>query len=415
MKLAVVISSAIVLAACSSPKSTLDDYGVVPEFTLTAQDGHYTVEVLGGQASYRIIGAIRRALFAQRDAAALFDVIASPQTHVVTLTVTEKGYCLNGAGALNLNHPDIVHDLASPELPRSAIGWLMRGLSARHANGGAPLTILSCDNLSSNGMKLHDATMEFAKCTSPQLLPWLRQSVAFPNTLVDCIVPASSQAHRARVARAIGLVDEASVQREEFAEWVIENKFAGPIPEWGKVGAEIVEDVEPHQRLKLHILNTCHSALAYMGLPRGHEFVRQAIGDPELARFCDALVGEEIAPALAPLDALGYWRRIKLRLVNPMLDHRLMQIAEDGSAKLAQRVHPLMIDGVEHGRPIAKLGTILRVWLSFMARTPSNDPQGALLAQWAKAGADPAQALDNPSLFPAPFRTNATLRSAVLG
>ena len=169
-----------------------------------------------------------------------------------------------------------------------------------------------------------------------------------------------------------------------------------------------------YQRLKLHILNTCHSALAYLGLPRGHEFVRQAIGDSELAAFCDALVAEEIAPALAPLDASGYWRVTKRRLANPMLDHRLAQIAEDGSVKLAQRVFPLLIDGARHGRRIEKLAGLVCAWLAFMARTPSPDPQSARLGQWARAGADPAAALDDPALFPAAFRTDMRLRTAVL-
>jgi fructuronate reductase len=388
-------------------------HAAVPD-ALTAQDGLYTVEMLGSAASYRIVGAIHSALFGPRDATALIDVMASPQTHVITLTVTEKGYCLNGEGALDMNHPDIAHDLAASKLPRSAIGRLVRGLAARHNAGGAPLTVLSCDNLSSNGAKLRGATMEFAERTAPQLLPWLRQSVAFPNTLVDCIVPAPSETHRARVEHVLGMRDEASVQREEFAQWVIENKFAGPIPEWGSVGAEIVDDVDPCQRLKLHILNTCHSALAYMGIPRGHEFVRQAIADPELATFCDALVKEEIAPALVPLDATAYWHRIRQRLANPMLDHKLAQIAEDGSAKLAQRVYPLMIDNARQDRAIARLGAIVRAWLSFMARSPSKDPQSLILAQWSKSGADAAQALDNPVLFPAPFRSDPRLREAVL-
>lgn len=390
------------------------NHAAVPD-ALAAQDGLYTAELLGTEARYRIVGAIRRALFAPRDTVSLIDVMASPQTHVITLTVTEKGYCLDGDGALDMSHPDIAHDLAAPKLPRSAIGWLLRGLAARHANAGAPLTIVSCDNLSSNGAKLGRAVAALADCTAPHLLPWLGQSVTFPNTLVDCIVPAAREAHRARVEHVLGMRDEASVQREEFAQWVIENRFAGPVPEWGRAGAEIVEDIEPYQRLKLHILNTCHSALAYMGIPRGHAFVREGISDPELACFCAALVEEEIAPALAPLDAIGYWRCIRQRLANPMLDHKLAQIAEDGSAKLAQRVYPLMIEGAEHGRAICRLGTIVRAWLSFMARTPAKDPQQAILARWTKSGADAAQALDNPALFPASFRTNPKLRQAVLG
>jgi fructuronate reductase len=388
-------------------------HAAVPE-ALAAQDGLYTVECLGEEARYRVVGAIRGALYAPSEPEPLLAAMAARSTHVVTLTVTEKGYCLDPNGALDLAHPDIQQDLARPALPKSALGWLVRGLDARNRVGSAPLTILSCDNLAANGAKLQAALLALAEHTHPHLSAWIARAVAVPNTLVDCIVPAASPAHRARVEQALGFHDEASVQRESFAQWVIENRFAGPAPEWGRAGVEIVEDVEPYPRLKLHILNTCHSALAYLGWPRGHEFVRQAIGDGELVTFCDCLVAEEIAPALAPLDASGYWRRTKRRLANPMLDHRLTQIAEDGSVKLAQRIFPLLIEGAQAGRKIDKLAAIVRAWLAFMAKTPSRDPQNPWLAQWARAGAQLEAALDNPALFPAPFRSDARLRAAVL-
>jgi fructuronate reductase len=385
----------------------------VPD-ALTAQDCLYTVESLGTAARYRVMGVLRQALFAPRDRAALLAALTAPTTHAVTLTLSEKGYCLDAAGALDFAHPDIAADLSAPDMPRSAIGWLARALDQRRKNGAGPLTILSCDNLQSNGEKLSNAVRAFGERARPGLTPWLDANTAFPLTLVDCIVPASDAAHRARVAAALGVADDASVQREEFAQWVIQNRFAGPLPAWDAVGAEIVDDIAGYQRLKLHVLNTAHSALAYLGLPRGHIFVRQAIADPELAAFLDALMTSEIAPALAPLDVAGYWRTVKTRFENPMIDHRLAQIAEDGSLKLPQRLFPMLLDNTRAARPITSMASIVRAWLNLMATTPSRDPANGWFGQWGKAGADKIAALDNPALFPDAFRRDARLRAAIL-
>jgi len=175
-----------------------------------------------------------------------------------------------------------------------------------------------------------------------------------------------------------------------------------------------VPDITGYQRLKLHVLNTSHSALAYLGLPRGHAYVRQAIADPQLMQFLDGLMAQEIAPALAPLDVAAYWRKVKARFANPMIDHRLAQIAEDGSLKLPQRLFPLLEANLRSGGEIGRMAKIVRAWLELMATTPSRDPANAWLADWAKAGADKAVALDNPALFPDAFRSDARLRSAVL-
>jgi len=384
----------------------------VPD-ALAEQDCLYTVESLGKAARYRAMGALRQALFAPRDRTALLAALTAPTTHAVTLTLSEKGYCLNAAGAPDLGHADIAADLAAPDTPRSAIGWLALALNERRRNGSGPLTILSCDNLQSNGEKLGNAVRAFAERARPGLAPWLNANTAFPLTLVDCIVPASDTAHRARVAAALGMDDAASVQREEFAQWVIQNRFAAPLPDWGAVGAEIVDDITGYQRLKLHVLNTAHSALAYLGLPRGHTFVRQAIADPGLANFLDALMAGEIAPALAPLDVARYWHSVKARFENPMIDHRLAQIAEDGSLKLPQRLFPMLLDNAHHGRGIGGMAAIVRAWLDLMATTPSRDPANDWFMEWTKAGADKAAALDNPALFPEAFRRDTRLRTAI--
>ena len=385
----------------------------VPD-ALAAQDCLYTVESLGAAASYRVMGVIRKALFAPRDRKPLLDALSAPTSHAVTLTLSEKGYCLGIDGLLDFAHPDIVADLAAPQSPRSAIGWLALALDERRKTGAGPLTILSCDNLGANGEKLGQAVKAFAGRAYHGLPSWIAANTTFPLTLVDCIVPASDAAHRARVRAALGVEDRASVQREEFSQWVIENRFAGPLPAWGAAGAEIVPDIADYQRLKLHVLNAAHSALAYLGLSRGHSYVRQAIADPQLLQFLEGLVAEEIAPVLAPLDGAGYWRTVKTRFANPMIDHRLGQIAEDGSLKLPQRLFPLLEANVRSGAGVARMARIVRAWLDLMATHPSRDPANDWFADWAKSGADKAAALDNPVLFPDIFRSDQRLRDLIL-
>jgi len=385
----------------------------VPD-ALVAQDGLYTVETLDTAASHRVMGVLKQALFAPRDALALRNALAAPSIHVVTLTLSEKGYCLDARGGLDFAHADIAADLAAPDAPRSAIGWLALGLEARRKAGSGPVTIMSCDNLGANGAKLEAAVRALAARSFPQLGPWLDANCAFPLTLVDCIVPAASEAHRTRVAAALGLEDTASVQREPFAQWVIQNRFAAPIPAWGAAGAQIVEDVDAYQRIKLHVLNTAHSALAYLGLPRGHVFVRQAIADPDLRKLLDAMVAQEIAPALAPLDVASYWNTVVARFENPMIDHRLTQIAEDGSLKLPQRLFPMLLDNARSGQKITMMADVVHAWLALMATAPSRDPANAWFTAWAQAGADMGTALDHSALFPDAFRNDARLRAAVL-
>jgi fructuronate reductase len=364
---------------------------------LAAQDQLYAVETLASALQFRVMGAIRASLCATTHGAQLEDALASPQTHIVTLTVTEKGYCLGVNGELDFAHADICHDLDHPDEPSSAIGWIARGLAARHRSHGRPITVISCDNLQANGTRLRRAVSAFMERGRPDLLSWLKDNVAFPRTVVDCIVPAATDASRARSAQALGLEDTAGVQREPYSQWVIERRFCGPRPAWERVGVQIVDDVETYGRLKLHVLNACHSALAYLGLARGHVFVREAIIDVDLARFLTELVSAEIAPALDPLPVQEYWSTVRARFINPRIDHRLSQIAEDGSQKLAERIFPLMIVNAATGAPIRLLARVVRGWLERVygaAHVPS--------------------ALDDPRLFPPPIRDNPSLRAAIL-
>ena len=365
----------------------------VPE-TLTRQDNFYTVETLADAPEYRVVGALRRALTAGTQRTEVLNALTSPMTHIVTLTVTEKGYCLGPNGELNLAHPEIAADLQHPSQPTSSIGWLAAALSARFETHQTPLTVISCDNLKRNGARLGEAVSAFLDRTKPQVLGWARQHVRFPQTMVDCIVPAASEASRARVAHALGIADEASVQREPYSQWVIQERFAGPRPAWEQVGVQIVADTSDYDRLKLHVLNTCHSALAYLGLKRGYTLVREAIADPELARFLEEMVHGEIAPALRPLQTLDYWKSVRVRFQNRHIDHRLAQIAQDGAQKLAERVFPLIIANARAGTPIAHLSRIVSAWLVY-SRAPLET------------------ALDDPNLFPPGIRMSDVARAAI--
>lgn len=385
----------------------------VPD-ALAPQDGLYAVETLAAERGYRIVGALRRTLGAPRSPAEVLAALAAPTTHVVTLTVTEKGYGLDARGALDAADPDIARDLAEPAAPRTAIGWLALALAERRRTGAGPVTLISCDNLMGNGGKLAAAVTAFADRAYPGLLAWIAANAAFPATMADCIVPATSLEARARIEAAIGLSDAACVSREAFAQWVIEDRFAGPRPAWERAGAEIVADVHAFERLKLHVLNAVHSAFAYLGPPRGWLYVRQAVADPELARFADGLIAEEVAPALADLPVADYWRATRARFANPAIDHRLDQIAQDGSAKLAQRVFPLIVANARAGRPTARMAAIVRAWMGAAGLGEAADPKAARLAAWIDAGADLAAALDDPALFPDAFRTDPAVRAAML-
>jgi fructuronate reductase len=353
---------------------------------LGPQDGLYTVELRAPEPDRRIVGALRRVITAPADPDAALAALADPAVRVITLTITEPGYA------------PLPEDLAWPQRRHSAVAWLVAALARRREAGSGPVSVISCDNLRENGRRLEAAVLGLAERTDAELAAWIAGETAFPNTMVDAITPASDTGLAARVRRATGLEDRAAVQREPFAEWIIEDRFAGPRPAWERVGARLVADVAPFEALKLHVLNAAHSALACLGPPRGHALVREAIADPELAAFLDAMIAREVTPALAPASSpdqvASYWRTTRERFAQPAIDHRLDQIARDGAAKLRERIHPLIIAGVRAGRPVGRLATVVRAWLAAEHR-------------------DLEAALDDPALFSEPFRAESALRGAL--
>src|SRR5690349_8997265 len=271
---------------------------------LKDQQGLYTLVELGAAPRARVIGAIRELLVGATDHEAAFARLAARDTRIVSLTVTEKGYCLDAKNQLDLGNADIVHDLASPAQPRSTIGWIVAGLRRRRDAGVPPFAVLSCDNLPENGKVLHRALVAFAQATDANLAKWIEAEVVCPRTMVDSITPATDDALRKRALGLTGLVDEWPIQREPFTQWVVEDLPAMRDADWQSVGVTLARDVGVYERAKLRILNGSHSTLAYLGTLRGHESVADAMRDEQLAQFVEMLMTEDLGPSLGAAPGL---------------------------------------------------------------------------------------------------------------
>lgn len=337
---------------------------------LAPQDGLYVVGEFDTESECRrLIGCIKSVHVAPEDPAAVVRLLADPRVQVVTLTVTEKGYTLDpDSGELSLEHPDVAWDLEHREAPRGTIGFLAAGLAARAAAGAAAPSIVSCDNLPGNGGRLRGAVLRFAAEADAALHDWIAANVAFPATMVDRIVPATTAEDIAANARAIGLRDEGFVKTEPFRQWVIEDRFAGERPRWEAGGALVVPDVEPFEKAKLRLLNGAHSTIAYLGSLAGFEYVHEAMQDRAFAAFVRRLMTDEIAPVTpepAGLDHHSYIEALLARFANPSLQHRTRQIAMDGSQKLPQRLLNTVRAQLERDGPVEGLCLAVAAWIRY--------------------------------------------------
>jgi fructuronate reductase len=343
---------------------------------LAPQDGLYTLAIRDADAQgqprqrLQVIGAVRKLLVAPESPQAVLDAIAATDTRIVSLTVTEKGYCHDPAtGALRLDHPDVVFDLAHPDTPRSAIGMLVYGLQLRHAQGLGPLTLMSLDNLPANGRVLRAAVLRFAEEIDSTLRTWIEGQCRFPCSMVDRIVPKTTDSDRATVSAALGCNDAWPVLGEPFFDWAIEDEFAADHPNWALGGARFVPDAEPFERLKLRMVNGTHSSLAYLGAMAGWQTVDKAIAQPALRAHIEALMRDEIEPtlpALPSLDVAAYRHNLLARYANPALAHRTHQIAMDGSQKLPQRLLGTLRDRLARQLPVSRMALGLAAWMHYL-------------------------------------------------
>lgn len=374
---------------------------------LAPQDFLYTLAIRDASGTKpRIIGSILDVLDANTQRAQLIETMADPAIRIVSLTVTEKGYCHDpSTGELDQNHPDIVHDLAHPNEPVSAPGIIVAALALRHKRGLVPFTVMSCDNLPSNGKTAGRIVRRFAELrgVGTDVTNYV-QTVSFPSTMIDRIVPATTDADRDIVAEITGLDDAWPIMTEPFTQWVIEDDFPAGRPPFEAVGAELVEDVEPFELMKLRMLNGSHSTMAYLGYLSGYQYVNEAIADAGIHKLIHGLMTEEAMPTLpmsrATLEA--YRDQLLARFANPALKHRTWQIAMDGTQKLPQRLLGTIRDRLKAAQPFPRLALGVAAWMRYVtgideAGQPIDvkDPLAARLRAIADAaGRDPVKLVD---------------------
>jgi fructuronate reductase len=338
---------------------------------LAPQDGLYTsIEKSPAGIARRIIGSVREALFLGDQRARIHALLAAPQTHIVTLTVTEKGYCHDPAtGRLNVQHAEIAHDLMNPDSPISVVGLLVYALERRRATHGAPLSVLCCDNLPQNGALLEGLVVNLANERDPALAAWIGEHAAFPSTMVDRIVPATTERDMAENDAALGVTDRSPVVHEPYIQWVIEDRFATPRPAWEAGGAQLVREVEPFEKMKLRLLNASHSAFAYLGFLAGYEYIYEVAAQPAFVRYMRRFMAEEVTPTLhvpPGVDLPAYRDALVARFANPALPHRTQQIAMDGSQKLPQRILATVRENLAAGRQVALATLAVAGWMRYV-------------------------------------------------
>ena len=396
---------------------------------LAPQNALYCVAERGpGEEKLRVVGAVKAVTFAPESPEALIERMAAPQTRIVSLTVTEKGYCHDPAsGRLRPDHPDITHDLANPTRPRSVPGLLIAALAARRAAGAGPFTVLTCDNLPHNGRLLRGLVLEMAVAADPALAEWIANEGRFPSTMVDRIVPATTQEDLDRAAQRLGLRDEGLVVAEPFRQWVIEDDFAAARPPWEEAGAQLVRDVAPYEEMKLRLLNGSHSLMAYLGYLAGFETISATIADADFRALVRAFMDREAGPTLtlpADADLEGYKSALIERFANPDLKHRTWQIAMDGSQKLPQRLLAPLRQRLAAGAPFDILALAVAAWMRYVggrdetgAEIDVRDPLAARLGAACAADGDPAgmvrNLLETREIFDEDLAADPRLREAL--
>lgn len=389
---------------------------------LSAQDGLYTVvERSAGFEQARVIGSLLRHVQAPDDLEGALGLLASAQTRLVTLTITEGGYFIDqGSGLFQHDAPEIKADLANPTTPRTAVGFLVE-VCARRLAARLPLfTIQSCDNVQHNGNVLRGAMLEFAKMRDADLADRLADLLVCPNSMVDRITPMTTDADREHVTRTYGIRDAWPVVTEPFRQWVIEDRFALGRPQWEALGASsnilFAPDVAPYEMLKMRLLNGSHLALGYLGSLLGFDHVAPAMADPAIRALVTAYMAEAatVTPQPAGIDKAAYQRQLIERFSNPALPDQISRLASEGTAKAPKWTFPVAVDLLAAGRPFSLVALVVAAWIVASRRGTSDagqslsypDERGAWLKGLLAQAADPTRALlAEPTLAPEALRS----------
>ncbi|NUH64364.1 mannitol dehydrogenase family protein [Sulfitobacter sp. S0837] len=355
---------------------------------LQAQDWLTTVVELSPETyAARVTGAMID--FCPIDAQAIIQRIADPAIRIVSLTITEGGYFIDAAtGEFDAAHPDIRQDAAAPDDPVTVFGILLAGLRQRRERGHPPPTILSCDNIPENGHVTRQALAGLAGLICPEVQGWVMDEVAFPNSMVDRITPATSAAKRTMVAETFGIIDAAPVVCEPFTQWVMEDNFPLGRPSLEKVGVQFVDDIAAYETMKLRILNASHAALSYPAALMGHDCVHDAVADRDIFDWVQQLMRTEVIPVLAPIPGVDYDHYLATcldRFANPEVRDTIARLCQDGSNRQPKFILPTITDALAQGRPLDGLALEVALWCRYCAESDAlDDPRADRLREAAR-------------------------------
>jgi mannitol 2-dehydrogenase len=369
------------------------------------------VELEPGANHARVTGAMTGFVPVGEDGRAIVEALDDPGLRIVSLTITEGGYCIDPAtGAFNPEHPEIVHDAAHLEAPKGVFGVLLAALKRRRDQGLAPFTIMSCDNIPHNGQVAREAVAGLADLVDPALAAYVREQVAFPSSMVDRITPATTDRERAILAERFGVRDNWPVFCEPFRQWVLEDNFPTGRPALEEVGVTFTPQVAAFELMKLRILNGGHAAIAYPAGLLGIHFVHEAMADPQVRGFLDKLEREEIIPCVPPVpgvDLQEYYQLIAQRFANPGVGDTIPRLAQDGSNRQPKFILPSTRDRLKADADVTGLAFVSALWCRYCAATTDagepfalDDPNaGRLIPAALAAKDDPAAFLALRDIF----------------
>ena len=378
---------------------------------LAAQDYLTTlIELDPSGRSAEVIGSMIDFVPVEHDNAALIAQMADPAIRIVALTVTEGGYYVDPvSNGFDSEHADIQHDAAHPEKPKTAFGAMVAALKRRRDNGAGPFTGQSCDNLQGNGTILRQTVVSLARISDPDLAEWIDTNCTFPNSMVDCIVPATGP-NELELVRTFGIEDEVPVTHENFRQWVIEDDFCAGRPDWDKAGATFSDDVHSFEAMKIRILNGGHQVVSNPGEILGVELISGCMAHPLIGRFFRKVAGECICPhvkSVPGMEPADYVNLIDRRFSNPEIVDTVRRVAFDGSSRHTGFILPTLRDALAEGTPIDGLALTEALWARMCEGTREdgsviepNDPHWADLTKVAKAArSDPQAWIDQTQFY----------------
>jgi mannitol 2-dehydrogenase len=342
--------------------------------------------------------------FVENTPPAVIDTLVQPNIRIVSLTITEGGYFIDEkTGGFNIFHSEIAHDIDHPQAPISVFGIIIEALRIRRSNGIAPFTVMSCDNIPHNGKVTKAATTQLAAAIDTSLATWIAENVSFPNSMVDCITPGTSDLERQKIKDLFGYDDQAPVFCEPFRQWILEDDFCNGRPALEQVGVEFVPDVAPYELMKLRILNGGHAAIAYPGALLGIQYVHEVMAHPLISRYLAKLESLDIIPSLPEVPNVElpeYFALIQQRFANPEVKDTVTRLCQDGSNRLPKFILPIVNANLVNGQSLQGLALVVALWCRLCAQGADGDNQIVLDdAQAPRLIAQSLLARDNPLVF----------------